>query len=871
MRRNQLEIEPASAKAMNPHASNERQSRARFKIDRDTVLRINRSPSRRHRSLCDTEWPPKEEERPHVNTNTQRFDARKITRNQVAGIRGFFDNYETTMDEWRARDRNMTLAGSSASAENLRTLNGHATQSPIPRIIVDAVDDENQSQFQQILSTSTPNLSLLPSSPTCRLLSLFKPLRSDFHMPSAVQNEPCALEGARQRFNELHDKSCSEGESNIHDASQHDVNGSKEDVNVVETPIISQCNISDVRIASVANEATSCESDVKCDKSLDWTDALRKMEQHLSHLHRNHSHTWSAPIKNDTSDCLSFVKTTLDNDKNSKAIKTEPQEITLQWSRNDNTHSDDDFQTRAQARQAIEQHHQSTTSDDIARAPSPTTTDKVSANFHNEKVKSISSSTQSINETPTDPMTNSCRFERNLNLDLFFDREMSIWLSDRRHHRLAVGEHNNDEIDGKMADNVAHVPADDEMRVECAAVDSSKSEDDDEFDDVETKLSHVDSFCSTIVESDYVKSDNSSRTNSAIDRKLIDNSSGHRGEYQRSCRCGRGDDASTTPAPNDNAISSRQTFTDGEFIYGPYNFDLFTNHFYQAYDDDDESEMAVASRCRQHRSSCELLKNHDELDNSNKNSVEGRPEVSFVRAVDIDDHKSHSMHAATEMCGETTAQWKGSQQNADAADDDDVEIEISVTNCTHDDGPQHYYHSHDSDRAKHFNYDDDLLRQGDCEWSTNGFSRRKVHTAPAKASINASQLARRRLDVPLMFGLKNLQLRLKMLTPGMSRLVNNSRQFNYERDDVVDENEFSCSNDDAIRQNGQKMKISSSNNQRQQQCRPTTNFNVKHSTDDDVENEIRIDPLRTPNDIIGDNSSVKLTKFRCCCYCECCW
>lgn len=852
MRRNQLEIEPASAKAMNPHASNERQSRARFKIDRDTVLRINRCPSRRHRSLCDTEWPPKEEERPHVNTNTQRFDARKITRNQVAGIRGFFDNYETTMDEWRARDRNMTLAGSSASAENLRTLNGHATQSPIPRIIVDAVDDENQSQFQQILSTSTPNLSLLPSSPTCRLLSLFKPLQSDFHMPSAMQNEPCALEGARQRFDKSHNKPCEPGISKVDDAGRQDADG---DVNF-ESQTISQSNNSDFPYEIEINEATSCSDDFKRG-SLCLSDALKRMEQHLSNLHRNPSHhTWSAPIiETETNISRSHV-TTCDNNENnntldnSTAIKAE------------SGYHEDDFQALTEAR--------TMTSDDIARAPPPTTTDKVSANFHNEKAKSISSSTQSINETPTDPMTNSCRFERNLNLDLFFDREMSIWLSDRRHHRLAVGEHNDDEIDGKMADNVAHVPADDEMRVE-SAVDSSKSEDDDEFDDVETKLSHVDSFCSTIVESDYVKSDNSSRTNSAIDRKLIDNSSGHRGEYQRSCRCGRGDDASTTPAPNDNAISSRQTFTDGEFIYGPYNFDLFTNHFYQAYDDDDESEMAVASGCRQHRSSCELLKNHNELDNSNKNSVEGRPEVSFVRAVDIDDHKSHSMHAATEMCGETTAQWKGSQQNADAADDDDVEIEISVTNCTHDDGPQHYYHSHDSDGAKHFNYDDDLLRQGDCEWSTNGFSRRKVHTAPAKASINASQLARRRVDVPLMFGLKNLQLRLKMLTPGMSRLVNNSRQFNYERDDVVDENEFSCSNDDAIRQNGQKMKISSSNNQRQQQCRPATNFNVKDSTDDDVENEIRIDPLRTPNDIIGDNSLVKLTKFRCCCYCECCW
>lgn len=920
---------PTSA-STNPHGSNERQSRARFKIDRETVLRINRCPSRRHRSLCDTEWPPEGEERPHVNTNTQRFDEKKITRKQVAGIREFFDNYEMTMDEWWNRDRNMTLAGSSKSAENLSaSFNGHATRRlkyAFPHAepaeekenmnsnCANDDDDGNQSQFQQTFSTSTPNLSstLLPSSPTCRLLSLFSPLQRDFRLPE--EQQPSEMGRTRQRFNKSHDKSCETRISNVdggelegRDDVVGEECGDKELNKNVKDPAqtISQSNNS-----KVVAECSAIENsrNFSCEQTDDVNDVMTNLSvaEHASNLnkHRHHhdSHDLRVPIKTECSSqpgvsCVTTCNDDNQNAKDSKAIKAASVEEELMKQRRDDVDNNDSRAeaAAAQSTETIQHHHRQHTT----RAPTNTlssTTDKVSANFHNEKVKSINS-TQSINETSTDPMTNSCRLERNLNLDLFFDREMSIWLSDRRCQRhwddrlvvdRRVETNNASEIDGKMADKVAPVdtsqPALSSRHVEInMEMLNSKPVDDSRNDDDDVRIStpsFSDSF-STIVESDYVKS---SRTNSEIDMKLIDNSSGGCQQHHHCCCCPH---CAAADTPNDNAIISRQTFTDGEFIYGPYNFDLFTNHFYQLYDDDDDAaEMAVAnddvasSPPRHQYSSVELLKNHDELDN--------RAEVSFERAVDInDDHKSHSNDAKM-MCGAN--RWQSVGKSADKHDDN-VEIEIFVTNCSDEDDSQQFHSGCD---AQHFNQSDLLEQQqpSKCDWNstsqTSLAGRRRtmmssggeknVRTTLARASIIASQLDR--LDAPLIFGLKNLQLKLKMSTPASS-LVNNSRQFNYERDDkiAIVENEFSCSGKgDRFDAAGQKMKISESNNQ--QQCRwQATNFNMKDSIDDDIENEIRIDQRqRQPqpsssnvdNDIIGDNSSVKLMKCSVGRKCWCC-
>jgi hypothetical protein len=79
--------------------------------------------------------------------------------------------------------------------------------------------------------------------------------------------------------------------------------------------------------------------------------------------------------------------------------------------------------------------------------------------------------------------------------------------------------------------------------------------------------------------------------------------------------------------------ASGRLFTDGEYIYGPYDFDLFTNEFYQFRvddDKDDDSRQANDDEAKTHDddvaiiNSEELLKNHDEVDNN--------AEVSFVRA-----------------------------------------------------------------------------------------------------------------------------------------------------------------------------------------------------------------------------------------------
>ena len=76
-------------------------------------------------------------------------------------------------------------------------------------------------------------------------------------------------------------------------------------------------------------------------------------------------------------------------------------------------------------------------------------------------------------------------------------------------------------------------------------------------------------------------------------------------------------------AVKDNDINKRQIFTDGEYIYGPYNFDLFSNEFYQFDDDDDKragsnrnkTTILLSNDNEHHIINSKLLKHHDDADN----------------------------------------------------------------------------------------------------------------------------------------------------------------------------------------------------------------------------------------------------------------
>lgn len=177
-----------------------RQSRSRCRIDRDTVLKINRRLPTRHRSCGDFQWPPTSESHPHVNTNTQRFDNKMLSKKQVAEISDFFDNYERYVKElydtshYQYISDNMT---SSKSTENLKfdqhDVNGIDKMSMLEQSR--KLDGENQS-------ISTPNLCR-PISSSLLYLKPLPVLRKCYYLPEEKIHSNKLLK-IRQHF----DKSC---------------------------------------------------------------------------------------------------------------------------------------------------------------------------------------------------------------------------------------------------------------------------------------------------------------------------------------------------------------------------------------------------------------------------------------------------------------------------------------------------------------------------------------------------------------------------------------------------------------------------------------------------------------------------------------
>jgi hypothetical protein len=219
----------------------------------------------------------------------------------------------------------------------------------------------------------------------------------------------------------------------------------------------------------------------------------------------------------------------------------------------------------------------------------------------------------------------------------------------------------------------------------------------------------------------------------------------------------------------DNGINNKgRIFTDGEYIYGPYDFDLFSNEFYQFRDGNDTDADDTSKRTNDDEAESttrsELLKNHDELDNT-------AAEVSFVR----------------DMEAERGCEILRNDNNR-PSNNDGVDIEINVTNCSDDDEPDSAIRQHDDDVAfdKNFNYISteaydrnliDLMDEGD-NYVSNYFARRE-HTPP-DGDLHIAQ--------PTI----TTQIYAESFDAQFIQLLNNSQQFNYERNKIVeitDENE----------------------------------------------------------------------------------
>lgn len=219
---------------------------------------------------------------------------------------------------------------------------------------------------------------------------------------------------------------------------------------------------------------------------------------------------------------------------------------------------------------------------------------------HNEGDKNASK----INEIST---TNS-RINRkhNLNLDLYFDKELSAWLAERERKQQQIEPRidKDNEIAITNTDNDMMTTRDDEWNSSEKLSNEMISIGTNNFDD-NSSNSHRHFSDSSFSSS----STPSTCHNSEIDTRLIDT---------RRCR----DEKSSSGV---NGESS--TFTDGEYIYGPYNFDLFSNEFYHFRD---EQEGANDDEAKKHRRiiNSELLKNHDEVDNA--------VELSFVRDMETE-------------------------------------------------------------------------------------------------------------------------------------------------------------------------------------------------------------------------------------------
>lgn len=356
--------------------------------------------------------------------------------------------------------------------------------------------------------------------------------------------------------------------------------------------------------------------------------------------------------------------------------------------------------------------------------------------------------------------TTNSGFERkhNLNLDLYFDKELSAWYSRRqqiqpRNDKIAITSsirvhdelHSSEKLSNAMTSTVA-------------------------YNDSSNAIRH--------------SSDSFSSSSTEIDTPLIDT-------RRHDCMCKDGTKAG-------------RIFTDGEFIYGPYDFDLFCNEFYQFDDDSDNfarAEWTNDDRAEKHEDrrviNTQLLKNHDEVDNK------FRTEVSCVR-----DRKG-----------------RGTLRNRNNR----VDIAINVTNCSDDDEPNSpTVRNDDVAFDKNFNYVNDrslidLMDEGDNYVSSNRPENLHGDLQNARPTIPA---VAENFDAPFI----------------LAKLPNNAPQFNYERDEmaeIADENEYLCDS------SAKAERCSGENFSNEQQREFIFVDNDRHS-DDDTKNKIRFDANRQP-------------------------
>lgn len=231
---------------------------------------------------------------------------------------------------------------------------------------------------------------------------------------------------------------------------------------------------------------------------------------------------------------------------------------------------------------------------------------KENQNINNCEINEISTTNSKINN------------RNNLNLDLFFDKELSM-LSSLQHSLQQEQEQQQEDKIAITAHNKV-VELNRTKHHECnSSVDEFKLSNEmrsveNNYDDdaipvslnADQYLSDSSSSATTISTSSNLEIESQPDSTPMISTKICP-----------FCHCDE----------KDNEINKRNIFTDGEYIFGPYNFDLFSNEFYQFDDDDHEragnsttssgnkTTILLSNDNEHHIINRKLLKNHDELDN----------------------------------------------------------------------------------------------------------------------------------------------------------------------------------------------------------------------------------------------------------------
>lgn len=474
-----------------------------------------------------------------------------LSQRQVGEIGEFFDNYERYVSELKAMSSqhnrhvfalsdNMT---SSKSTENLK----------FDRHNVHRIDNQSHERSASALSA----------------LSSLKPPRKSFYLPEEKIHSNDLLK-IRQHF----DKSCSNNDI-VEDVDKHEVDANG---------ILMQQHSSE--IGTTKNHTNAA---FECCTSLNKYD--QKILQSTSSNPSSSSSPWlsSRVIKINEYEAVMAKTPTITTQQPSAVIKYDNEiefEVLKQQQQHQHYLKAIKSSTVNEMKPQIDEHNSILMNDDyklhgqqqdLQTSPSSSSV----GTCRDKNCKSTDAAVQccKINEISTD--NSRCANNLNLDLDLYFDKELQAWKQKAMDGR-----------DDESSDD-ATITTSETSKSSCSTIIDDDINNDEEYV-ISDEVSISSEFTTTTTESD---SDASTIIDCAVTSIPCDRQSSSSSMSQQTATMS---DANSTSRPNssisvDNNNSSKfingrsMLFTDGNYIYGPYNFDIFANIFYQFNDDESDS------------------------------------------------------------------------------------------------------------------------------------------------------------------------------------------------------------------------------------------------------------------------------------------